>query len=82
MKTKKMSFEFMNIKLEIRNKLDKIIKSEEQKSNELALQVIKFYEENNALPVKTSENEWEKELATFLSLYKKFVKLNTDRFEV
>jgi hypothetical protein len=72
----------MNIKLEIRNKLDKIIKLEEQKSNELALQVIKFYEENNALPVKTSENEWEKELAHFLNLYKKFNKIHTDRFEV
>ena len=77
-----MSFEFMNIKLEIRNRLDKIIKSEEDKSNEMALQVIKFYEENNALPVKTSENEWEKELAQFLNKYKKFIKLNIDRFEV
>ena len=77
-----MSFEFMNIKLEIRNRLDKIIKSEEDKSNEMALQVIKFYEENNALPVKTSEKEWEKELAQFLNKYKKFIKLNIDRFEV
>ena len=48
----------------------------------MALQVIKFYEENNALPVKTSENEWEKELAQFLNKYKKFIKLNIDRFEV
>lgn len=78
----KMSIEFLNIKLEIRNKLDKIIKAEEEKSNEIALQVIKFYEENNALPIKTSDNEWERELANFLSKYKKFAKMNLDRFEV